>query len=83
MTTSRTVLTTDAAPQLSRDRPHDAQQLQLEADLRAPFSNNRFNFQNTWAEKVRNARDARDTRPIETTYRQKAVVERRSARSAG
>ena len=39
----------------------------------APFINNRFNLQNTWAEKVRNARDASDTRPIETTYRQKAV----------
>ena len=39
-----------------------------------PFTNNRFNFQNTWAEKVRNARDASDTRPIETTYRQKAVA---------
>jgi hypothetical protein len=38
-----------------------------------PFNNNRFNFQNTWAEKVRNARDASVTRPIETTYRQKAV----------
>ena len=38
-----------------------------------PFQNNRFNFQNTWAEKVRSARDASDTRPIETTYRQKAV----------
>ncbi len=38
-----------------------------------PFTNNRLNFQNTWAEKVRNARDASDTRPIETTYRQKAV----------
>lgn len=38
-----------------------------------PFTNNRFNFQNTWAEKVRNARDAADTRPIETTRRQKAV----------
>jgi hypothetical protein len=38
-----------------------------------PFTNNRFNFQNTWAEKVRNARDASDTRPIETTYRQRAV----------
>jgi hypothetical protein len=38
-----------------------------------PFQNNRFNFQNTWAEKVRNARDASDLRPIETTYRQKAV----------
>jgi hypothetical protein len=38
-----------------------------------PFANNRFNFQNTWAEKVRSARDASDTRPIETTYRQKAV----------
>ncbi len=38
-----------------------------------PFTNNRFNFQNTWAEKVRNARDASDLRPIETAYRQKAV----------
>jgi hypothetical protein len=38
-----------------------------------PFTNNRLNFQNTWAEKVRNARDASDTRPIETTYRQRAV----------
>ena len=39
----------------------------------APFTNNKFNLQNTWAEKVRNARDASDTRPIETAYRQKAV----------
>jgi hypothetical protein len=39
----------------------------------APFKNNKFNFQNTWAEKVRNARDASDTRPLETAYRQKAV----------
>jgi hypothetical protein len=38
-----------------------------------PFTNNRISFQNTWAEKVRNARDASDLRPIETTYRQKAV----------
>jgi hypothetical protein len=38
-----------------------------------PFANNNFGFQNTWAEKVRSARDASDTRPIETTYRQKAV----------
>ena len=38
-----------------------------------PFANNRFNFQNTWAEKVRNARDASDLRPIETAVRQKAV----------
>ena len=38
-----------------------------------PFRDNRFAFQNTWAEKVRNARDASDRRPIETTYRQKAV----------
>ena len=38
-----------------------------------PVKNNRLNFQNTWAEKVRNARDASDLRPIETTYRQKAV----------
>lgn len=38
-----------------------------------PFNNNRFNFQNTWAEKVRNARDASDLRPIETAVRQKAV----------
>jgi hypothetical protein len=39
----------------------------------SPLRNNRFNFQNTWAEKVRNARDASDTRPLETAYRQKAV----------
>ncbi|MGE3188934.1 MAG: carboxypeptidase regulatory-like domain-containing protein, partial [Vicinamibacterales bacterium] len=39
----------------------------------AAFTNNRLTFQNTWAEKVRSARDASDTRPIETTYRQKAV----------
>ena len=39
----------------------------------APFKNNKFNFQNTWAEKVRNARDASDTRPLETAYRQVAV----------
>ena len=40
----------------------------------APVRNNKFNFQNTWAEKVRNARDASDTRPLETAYRQKAVT---------
>lgn len=39
----------------------------------SPMRDNRFNFQNTWAEKVRNARDASDTRPLETAYRQKAV----------
>ena len=39
----------------------------------APFKGNTFNFQNTWAEKFKNARNASDTRPIETTYRQKAV----------
>jgi hypothetical protein len=39
----------------------------------SPTRDNRFNFQNTWAEKVRNARDASDTRPLETAYRQKAV----------
>ncbi len=38
-----------------------------------PFSNNRFSWQNTFAEKVRSARDASDTRPIETTYRQQGV----------
>ncbi|MDO8677699.1 MAG: TonB-dependent receptor [Acidobacteriota bacterium] len=38
-----------------------------------PFTNNKLTFQNTWAEKVRNARDASVTRPIETTFRQKAV----------
>jgi hypothetical protein len=35
--------------------------------------NNRFHFQNTWAEKFKNARDASDTRPLETTYIQGAV----------
>ncbi len=39
----------------------------------APFNNNKLTFQNTWAEKVRNARDGSVTRPVETTYRQKAV----------
>jgi hypothetical protein len=38
-----------------------------------PFTNNRFNFQNTWAAKIRNARDASDLRPIETAYRQQSV----------
>jgi hypothetical protein len=38
-----------------------------------PFNNNRFTAQNTWGEKVRNARDAADTRPIETTYRQRNI----------
>jgi hypothetical protein len=41
-----------------------------------PFTNNRFNFQNSWGEKFKNARDASDTRPIETTYRQGAVPSR-------
>jgi hypothetical protein len=40
----------------------------------SPFRNNTFNFQNTWAEKFKNARDASDTRPIETTFRQRAVA---------
>jgi outer membrane receptor for Fe3+-dicitrate len=35
--------------------------------------NNRFDFQNSWAEKYKNARDASDTRPIETTYVQSGV----------
>ena len=39
----------------------------------APFEGNKFAFQNTWAEKFKNARNASDTRPIETTFRQKAV----------
>ena len=38
-----------------------------------PFNNNRFTAQNTWGEKIRNARDAADTRPIETTYRQRNI----------
>lgn len=45
----------------------------------SPFDGNRLNMQNTWAEKVRNARDASDLRPIETTYRQKAIDERYGA----
>ena len=39
-----------------------------------PFTNNRFNFQNTFAAKSKNARDASDLRPIETTFRQGAVI---------
>ena len=41
-----------------------------------PFKNNRLNFQNTWAEKVRNARDAGDLRPVETTVPPEGRVER-------
>jgi hypothetical protein len=41
-----------------------------------PFANNRFNFQNTWGAKSKNARDASDTRPIETTFRQGAAPSR-------
>ncbi len=40
----------------------------------APFRNNKFSFQNTWAEKFKNARDASDLRPPETTYIQRAVT---------
>jgi hypothetical protein len=39
----------------------------------APFQGNKFAFQNTWAEKFKNARDASDTRPPETTFVQSAV----------
>ncbi|MEW5981323.1 MAG: carboxypeptidase regulatory-like domain-containing protein [Acidobacteriota bacterium] len=34
---------------------------------------NKFSLQNTWAAKTKNARNASDTRPIETTWRQGAV----------
>ena len=40
----------------------------------APAQGNKFAFQNTWAEKFKNARGASDTMPIETTFRQKAVT---------
>ncbi len=40
----------------------------------AVMRNNKFSFQNTWAEKIRNARDASDTRPMETTFRQMAAT---------
>lgn len=39
----------------------------------APARNNKFSFQNTWAAKTKNARDASDLRPPETTYVQGAV----------
>jgi hypothetical protein len=39
----------------------------------SPSQANRFDFQNSWAEKFKNARDASDTRPIETTYVQSGV----------
>ena len=39
----------------------------------APFRNNQFSFFFNMAGKIRNARDASDLRPIETTYRQKDV----------
>ncbi len=40
----------------------------------AVTSSNKFSFQNTWAEKSKNARDASDTRPPETTFVQRAVT---------
>ena len=58
---------------LPRDRPHDARQLQRQADVGAGIRNNKLNIQNTWGGKVRSARDASDTRPLETAYRQKNV----------
>ncbi|HSK09725.1 MAG TPA: carboxypeptidase-like regulatory domain-containing protein, partial [Vicinamibacterales bacterium] len=39
-----------------------------------PFRNNQFAFLFNGAEKVRNARDASDLRPLETTYRQLGVT---------
>jgi hypothetical protein len=39
----------------------------------ALFKNNQFSFFLNMAEKLRNARDGSDTRPIETTYRQGSV----------
>jgi hypothetical protein len=39
----------------------------------APVRNNKLNLQNTWGGKVRSARDASDTRPLETAYRQKNI----------
>ncbi len=39
----------------------------------SPIQGNKITFQNSYAEKVRNAREASDLRPIETTFRQKAV----------
>ncbi|HEY7501957.1 MAG TPA: TonB-dependent receptor, partial [Vicinamibacterales bacterium] len=39
----------------------------------APVRNNKLNVQNTWGGKVRSARDASDTRPLETAYRQKNI----------
>lgn len=35
-----------------------------------PFSGNTFTWHSNYADKIRNARDGSDTRPIETTYRQ-------------
>lgn len=46
----------------------------------AAFQGNKLTFQNSYAEKVRNARDASDLRPIETTYRQIAVDSKFGAR---
>ncbi|MDO8835429.1 MAG: TonB-dependent receptor, partial [Vicinamibacterales bacterium] len=40
----------------------------------SPVPKNKFSFQNTWAEKYKNARDASDTRPPETTFIQRAVT---------
>ncbi len=46
----------------------------------APVQGNKLTFQNSYAEKIRTARDASDIRPIETTYRQIAVDSKFGAR---
>lgn len=46
----------------------------------ATFQGNKLTFQNSYAEKLRSARDASDLRPIETTYRQMAVDSKYGAR---
>ena len=64
-----------------RDVPqprHDApEQLQPRSSRCRSFTNNQFSLFFNAAEKVRNARDASDLRPLETTYRQLGVTRER------
>ena len=65
-------------PDLPEPGHDDPEQLQRSSSRGSSFTNNQFSFFFNGAEKVRNARDASDLRPLETTYRQMGVTRTRS-----
>ena len=68
---------------LPRHGRHAAQQLQLEVQLGGHAQPTSSRSRTPGPRKSKNARNASDTRPIETTYRQGAVSSTSTARSAG